>query len=248
MSTTVKSDILRKIPSIKWCHFVLRECRSLRRKLGPLRRLFRGEHSISKWLYFLGSEEIQSLLCLLHHCGGVDAPGQAFLCVDPQEFAVTRDLSGTGSSPEEKPSGQPWARVASAMLFCYAAEESVPPPREISSVFQKENIFYFNLWRPVFVWRAGFCRLSKRVWKWKWLLVPGAMPITGYLKGGDTIRLLHSHSDACLTIPSAEQGEEQQKSVTRTSDILHLTVQGTSTLHIWFCEDLVIFFFINFIF
>ncbi|XP_075894426.1 ryanodine receptor 2 [Nelusetta ayraudi] len=33
----------------------------------------------------------------------------------------------------------------------------------------------------------------------------------GYLKGGDTIRLLHSHSDACLTIPSAEQGEELQK-------------------------------------
>uniref|UniRef100_A0A3Q3W2P9 Uncharacterized protein n=1 Tax=Mola mola TaxID=94237 RepID=A0A3Q3W2P9_MOLML len=33
----------------------------------------------------------------------------------------------------------------------------------------------------------------------------------GYLKGGDTLRLLHSHSDACLTIPSADQGEELQK-------------------------------------
>lgn len=41
--------------------------------------------------------------------------------------------------------------------------------------------------------------------------------ILGYLKGGDTLRLLHSHSDACLTIPSAEQGEELQRSVEKTS-------------------------------
>lgn len=37
--------------------------------------------------------------------------------------------------------------------------------------------------------------------------------ILGYLKGGDTLRLLHTHSDACLTIPSTEQGEELQRSV-----------------------------------
>lgn len=141
-----------------------------------------------------------------------------------------------------KPTGRPWTRVACVMLFCYAAEESVPPPSEISSAFQKANLFYFNLWRPVFIRRACFCRLSKHICKWKWLLVPCAMPIIGYLKGGDTIRLLHSHSDACLTIPSAEQGEELQKSVIQTPDILHITVQGTSMLHIWFCKDLVIFF------
>lgn len=35
--------------------------------------------------------------------------------------------------------------------------------------------------------------------------------VLGYLKGGDTFRLHHSHSDACLTIPSADQGEEPQK-------------------------------------
>ncbi|TNN69664.1 Ryanodine receptor 2 [Liparis tanakae] len=35
-------------------------------------------------------------------------------------------------------------------------------------------------------------------------------PDRGYLKGDDTLRLLHSHSDACLTIPSTEQGEELQ--------------------------------------
>lgn len=35
--------------------------------------------------------------------------------------------------------------------------------------------------------------------------------VPGYLKGGDTFRLHHSHSDACLTLPSAEQGEEPQK-------------------------------------
>lgn len=35
--------------------------------------------------------------------------------------------------------------------------------------------------------------------------------LLGYLKGGDTFRLHHSHSDACLTLPPAEQGEEPQK-------------------------------------
>ncbi|XP_077438566.1 ryanodine receptor 2-like [Vanacampus margaritifer] len=34
----------------------------------------------------------------------------------------------------------------------------------------------------------------------------------GYLRGGDTLRLLHSHTDACLTIPAAEQDEELQSS------------------------------------
>lgn len=43
------------------------------------------------------------------------------------------------------------------------------------------------------------------------------LSLLGYLKGGETLRLLHSHSDACLTIPSAEQGEELQRSVERTS-------------------------------
>ncbi|CAB1444212.1 unnamed protein product, partial [Pleuronectes platessa] len=33
----------------------------------------------------------------------------------------------------------------------------------------------------------------------------------GYLKGGDTLRLLHRHSDACLTVPSTGQGEELQR-------------------------------------
>jgi len=41
--------------------------------------------------------------------------------------------------------------------------------------------------------------------------------IPGYLKGGETLRLLHSHSDACLTIPSTEQGEELQRSVEKIS-------------------------------
>ncbi|XP_068183975.1 ryanodine receptor 2 isoform X2 [Antennarius striatus] len=44
-----------------------------------------------------------------------------------------------------------------------------------------------------------------------WSVAPicaGGELTQGNLKGGDTLRLLHSHSDACLTIPSAEQGEE----------------------------------------
>ncbi|CAJ1067174.1 ryanodine receptor 2 [Xyrichtys novacula] len=47
-----------------------------------------------------------------------------------------------------------------------------------------------------------------------WSVAPicsGGGVAQGYLKGGDTLRLHHSHSDACLTIPSTEQGEELQR-------------------------------------
>nr|XP_043902413.1 ryanodine receptor 2-like [Solea senegalensis] len=47
-----------------------------------------------------------------------------------------------------------------------------------------------------------------------WSVAPicsGGGVAQGYLKGGDTLRLLHSHSDACLTVPSSEQGEELQR-------------------------------------
>ncbi|KAM4598949.1 ryanodine receptor 2 [Fundulus diaphanus] len=47
-----------------------------------------------------------------------------------------------------------------------------------------------------------------------WSVAPicsGGAIAQGYLKGGETLRLLHSHSDACLTIPSSEQGEELQR-------------------------------------
>ncbi|XP_022619295.1 ryanodine receptor 2-like isoform X4 [Seriola dumerili] len=44
----------------------------------------------------------------------------------------------------------------------------------------------------------------------------------GYLKGGDTLRLLHSHSDACLTIPSTQQGEELQR-------IMHYEIGSVSS-------------------
>ncbi|XP_053730272.1 ryanodine receptor 2 [Synchiropus splendidus] len=47
-----------------------------------------------------------------------------------------------------------------------------------------------------------------------WSVAPicsGSCVAQGYLKGGDTLRLLHSHSDACLTLPSSEHGEDQQR-------------------------------------
>uniref|UniRef100_A0A8C5DMZ7 Ryanodine receptor 2b (cardiac) n=1 Tax=Gouania willdenowi TaxID=441366 RepID=A0A8C5DMZ7_GOUWI len=47
-----------------------------------------------------------------------------------------------------------------------------------------------------------------------WSVAPiccGRAVAQGYLKGGDTLRLLHSHCDACLTVPSPEQGEEPER-------------------------------------
>ncbi|XP_041645474.1 ryanodine receptor 2 [Cheilinus undulatus] len=47
-----------------------------------------------------------------------------------------------------------------------------------------------------------------------WSVAPicsGGGVAQGFLKGGDTLRLLHSHSDACLTASSTEQGEELQR-------------------------------------
>ncbi|KAF3708096.1 Ryanodine receptor 2 [Channa argus] len=47
-----------------------------------------------------------------------------------------------------------------------------------------------------------------------WSVAPicsGGGVAQGFLRGGDTLRLLHSHSDACLTIPSTEQEEDLQR-------------------------------------
>ncbi|XP_031434602.1 ryanodine receptor 2 isoform X2 [Clupea harengus] len=35
----------------------------------------------------------------------------------------------------------------------------------------------------------------------------------GFLKGGDTFRLLHGHTDECLTVPPVDHGEEERRSV-----------------------------------
>ncbi|XP_014010249.2 ryanodine receptor 2 [Salmo salar] len=49
-----------------------------------------------------------------------------------------------------------------------------------------------------------------------WRVAPicsGSGVAQGYLKGGDTLRLLHGHTDECLTVPSTDQGEELRKMV-----------------------------------
>ncbi|KAE8280778.1 Ryanodine receptor 2 [Larimichthys crocea] len=58
-----------------------------------------------------------------------------------------------------------------------------------------------------------------------WSVAPicsGGGVAQGYLKGGDTLRLLHSHSDACLTVPPAEQGDELQR-------IMHYEIGSVSS-------------------
>ncbi|XP_041921605.1 ryanodine receptor 2 isoform X1 [Alosa sapidissima] len=41
----------------------------------------------------------------------------------------------------------------------------------------------------------------------------GSAVAQGYLKGGDTFRLLHGHTDDCLTVPPVQHGEEERRSV-----------------------------------
>uniref|UniRef100_A0AAQ5XBZ1 Ryanodine receptor 2b (cardiac) n=1 Tax=Amphiprion ocellaris TaxID=80972 RepID=A0AAQ5XBZ1_AMPOC len=58
-----------------------------------------------------------------------------------------------------------------------------------------------------------------------WSVAPicsGGAVAQGYLKGGETLRLLHGHSDACLTIPCKEQGEELQR-------IMHYEIGSVSS-------------------
>jgi len=60
----------------------------------------------------------------------------------------------------------------------------------------------------VLVWALAFqLRSDSGLWS-------VAVPV-GYLKGGDTLRLLHGHSGACLTLPPKEPGEELQRSAGR---------------------------------
>ncbi|XP_061600533.1 ryanodine receptor 2 isoform X1 [Cololabis saira] len=58
-----------------------------------------------------------------------------------------------------------------------------------------------------------------------WSVAPicsGGAVAQGYLKGGETFRLLHSHSDACLTVPSRDQEEEVQR-------IMHYEIGSVSS-------------------
>ncbi|XP_051926912.1 ryanodine receptor 2 isoform X3 [Hippocampus zosterae] len=49
-----------------------------------------------------------------------------------------------------------------------------------------------------------------------WTVTPicsGSEVAQGFLIGGDVLRLLHGHMDECLTVPSEDHGEEQQRTV-----------------------------------
>ncbi|XP_066527985.1 ryanodine receptor 2 [Hoplias malabaricus] len=49
-----------------------------------------------------------------------------------------------------------------------------------------------------------------------WSVAPvssGTAEAQGHLRGGDTLRLLHGHTNECLTIPPAGHGEEERRSV-----------------------------------
>lgn len=48
------------------------------------------------------------------------------------------------------------------------------------------------------------------------------MCVSGFLIGGDVLRLLHGHMDECLTVPSGEHGEEQRRSVFRNIILMFL--------------------------
>lgn len=67
--------------------------------------------------------------------------------------------------------------------------------------------------------------LAASIWPWdyehKWLLI-----LTGYLIGGDVLRLLHGHMDECLTVPSGEHGEEQRRSVPKPGVVYKLWFAG----------------------
>lgn len=54
---------------------------------------------------------------------------------------------------------------------------------------------------------------------------------SGFLIGGDVLRLLHGHMDECLTVPSGEHGEEQRRSVSRRSWGEHLHCVVPACLH-----------------
>ncbi|KAF7253818.1 Ryanodine receptor 2 [Varanus komodoensis] len=50
--------------------------------------------------------------------------------------------------------------------------------------------------------------------------------VTGYLIGGDVLRLLHGHMDECLTVPSGEHGEEQRRQKEKLDVGIRKEVEG----------------------
>ncbi|KAL7861530.1 hypothetical protein SRHO_G00129710 [Serrasalmus rhombeus] len=71
-------------------------------------------------------------------------------------------------------------------------------------------------------WSAGLCDADVSVsvdaafQQTLWSVAPissATVEAQGHLRGGDTLRLLHGHTDECLTIPPAGHGEEDRRSV-----------------------------------
>uniref|UniRef100_A0A8B9RLY9 Ryanodine receptor 2b (cardiac) n=1 Tax=Astyanax mexicanus TaxID=7994 RepID=A0A8B9RLY9_ASTMX len=63
---------------------------------------------------------------------------------------------------------------------------------------------------------AGVSSVDAAFQQTLWSVAPvssGTAEAQGHLRGGDTLRLLHGHTDECLTIPPAGRGEEQRRSV-----------------------------------
>ncbi|XP_072545007.1 ryanodine receptor 2 [Salminus brasiliensis] len=71
-------------------------------------------------------------------------------------------------------------------------------------------------------WSAGLCddagisSVDAAFQQTLWSVAPvssGTAEAQGHLRGGDTLRLLHGHTDECLTVPQAGRGEEERRSV-----------------------------------
>lgn len=55
----------------------------------------------------------------------------------------------------------------------------------------------------------------------------------GHLRGGDTLRLLHGHTDESLTVPAAGCGEEERRSVTGALSHYHFKPVPVGNVHLW---------------
>ncbi|KAG1972845.1 ryanodine receptor [Pimephales promelas] len=62
----------------------------------------------------------------------------------------------------------------------------------------------------------GIGRVDASFQQTLWSVAPvssGTMEMQGHVRGGDTVRLLHGHTDECLTIPAADHRQEERRSV-----------------------------------
>ncbi|XP_078017038.1 ryanodine receptor 2 [Epinephelus lanceolatus] len=190
-------------PDLSVCGFVVAQClsvRALQEMLAHSEHLAGGSHRTLLYgqaVLFLHSYSGMYLSCLSSSQSSTD---KLAFDVGLQENKAGEACWWTVHPASRQRSEGEKVRVGDDLILVNVSSERYLH-LSLGAVFDNKS------WSDSLIVNAAFQQTLWRVAP----ICSGGGVAQGYLNGGDTLRLLHSHSDAYLTVPSTEQGEELQR-------------------------------------